>query len=76
MKKKQRHTILAKVKTAVTEVSDAATDLDKLLSEVKAAPRAEKTQVSKVVSEAFARLKTARVALAEVEEILSKEPDE
>ena len=73
MKKKQKQTVLAKVKTAATEVSDAATDLDKLLKELKAAPRAEKTTVSKVVEEAFSRLKNARVALSDVEKILKKE---
>ena len=76
MKKKQKQTILAKVQTAATEVSDAASDLDKLLSDVTSAPRAEKTTVSKVVQDAFARLKTARDALADVEELLKKEREE
>ena len=76
MKKKKRELVLAKVKLAVTEVADAATDLDKLLSEIEASPRAQKTTVTKVVQEAFARLKTARGALKDVELILKKEVDE
>lgn len=76
MKKKKKETILAKVHTAATEVTDAADDLAKLLAEVKAAPRAQKTTISKVVEEAFARLKTARTALVEVEKILKKEKDD
>lgn len=75
MKKTSRQAILAKVKTAATEVSDAASDLDKLLAELRSAPRAEKTTISKVVEAAFARLKAARVALSDVEKILQDEDD-
>jgi hypothetical protein len=75
VKKKRRQHLLTKVQTAATEVSDAATDLDKLLSELRTAPRAQKTTISKVVEEAFSRLKGARLALSEVEKIL-KEDDE
>jgi len=75
MKKTQRHTILAKVQTAATEVSDAASDLKHLLSELESAPRAQKTTVSKVVEAAFARLKSARVALSDVEKILKDHDD-
>ena len=76
MKKKQKQTILAKVQTAGTEVADAAGDLDKLLAAMKSAPRAEKTTISRVVEEAFTRLKHARVALSDVEKLLKKEKDE
>jgi hypothetical protein len=75
MKEERKKTVLAKIQTASTEVSDAASDLDKLLSELDAAPRAEKTTVSKVVAAAFSRLKGARVALSEVEKILKDELD-
>ena len=75
MKKTSRQAILAKVKTAATEVSDAASDLDKLLAELRSAPRAEKTTISKVVEAAFARLKAARIALSDVEKILEDEDD-
>jgi hypothetical protein len=76
VKKKRRQEVLTKVHTAATEVSDAATDLAKLLSELRTAPRAQKTTVSKVVEAAFARLKTARVALSDVEKILTKHKDD
>jgi hypothetical protein len=75
MKKTSRQAILTKVKTAATEVSDAASDLDKLLAELRSAPRAEKTTISKVVEAAFARLKAARIALSDVEKILEDEDD-
>jgi hypothetical protein len=70
MKKKQKQELLIKVQTAVIEVADAAAALDKLLAELKAAPRAQKTTISKVVEAAFSRLKNARVALSDVEKIL------
>ena len=76
MKKKQKQTILTKVQTAATEVSDSVTDLDKLLRELKTSPRAEKTTISKVVEQAFLRLKDARVALSDVEKLLKKEKEE
>jgi hypothetical protein len=76
VKKKKRSVLLAKVHSATTEVSDAAEALDALLAAIKAAPRAQKTTVSKVVEEAFARLKRARGALTDVEQILTKQADE
>ncbi len=76
MKKKQKQTILAKVQSATTEVGEAASDLDKLLSDIKSTPRAQKTTISKIVEEAFSRLKTARVALSDVEQLLKKEKEE
>lgn len=76
VKKKQKETVLAKVHSASTEVNDAVIALDKLLSELLTTPRAQKTTISKVVQEAFSRLKTARVALVDVEKILKKEKEE
>ena len=75
MTKKQKQTILTKVHTAATEVSESVDDLAKLLAALKAAPRAEKTTISKVVDEAFSRLKNARAALSDVEKILKDDPD-
>jgi len=75
MKKKERQVVLEKVRIASKEVADAASDLSKLLSELKSAPRAQKTTVSKVVDAAFARLKAARVALSDIEKILTKHDD-
>ncbi|MDB5215300.1 MAG: hypothetical protein JWO86_3227 [Myxococcaceae bacterium] len=76
MKKKQKQTILTKVHTAATEVSESVNDLDKLLADLKSAPRAEKTTISKIVEEAFLRLKNARAELTEVEKLLKKEKEE
>lgn len=76
MQKKQKKTILATVHSVTTEVSDAANDLDKLLREMRLAPRAEKTTVSKVVEAAFSRLNEARVALAEIERLIKDDDDD
>jgi predicted ATPase len=76
VKKKKREIVLAKVQTAATEVADAATDLATLLAALRTAPRAQKTTISKVIEEAFSRLKAARAALGDVETILKKHDDD
>lgn len=76
MEKKQKQSILAKVKLAATEVSESASNLDKLLSDLAAAPRAEKTTISQVVQDAFARLKHARAALLDVEKLVAMEAED
>jgi hypothetical protein len=76
VKKKQKQTILTKVQIAATEVSESVSDLDKLLSDLASAPRAEKTTISKIVEDAFSRLKTARVALSDIQKLLEKEKEE
>jgi hypothetical protein len=76
MKKQQKEIILAKVHAASVEVSEAATDLDKLLGELIAGLRAEKTTISLAITAAFERLKLARAALAEVERLVASEKEE
>jgi hypothetical protein len=76
VKKKQKQTILTKVQIATTEVSESVDELDKLLSDLKSAPRAQKTTISKIVEDAFLRLKNARVALIDVEKLVKKEKEE
>lgn len=76
MKKKQKQTILSKLQIAATEVSESVTHLDALLAALASAPRAQKTTVSKVVEDAFSRLKTARVALTEAEKLVKKEKED
>ena len=76
MKKKKKDTILSKVETAATEVSESVSELDKLLADLKSSPRAEKTKITKIIEDAFSRLKTARVALSDVEKLLKKEKEE
>jgi len=74
--KKKRELILTKVHLAVTEVADAAKELDRLMSKIEASPRAQKTTITSAVQDAFSRLKIARVALKDVELILKNEGEE
>ena len=76
MKKKKRELILANVHLAVNEVADAAKELDQLMAKIESSPRAQKTTITNVVQDAFARLKIARTALKEVELILAKAPED
>lgn len=76
MNKKKRELILTKVHLAVTEVADAAKELDRLMSKIEASPRAQKTTITSAVQDAFSRLKIARVALKDVELILKNEGEE
>ena len=76
VKKKKRELILTKVHLAVTEVADAAKELDRLMSKIEASPRAQKTTITSAVQDAFSRLKIARVALKDVELILTNEGEE
>jgi hypothetical protein len=76
VKKKQKQTILSKVQTAATEVTESVRELDRLLADLSDAPRAEKTTISRIVEDAFTRLKTARLELADVQSLLEKEKEE
>jgi hypothetical protein len=76
VKKQTKESILAKVHAASNEVSEAATDLDKLLGELTSGLRAEKTTISLAITAAFERLKSARVALVEVEALVACEKEE
>ena len=51
-------------------------ELDKLLADLKSSPRAQNTTITKIIEDAFSRLKTARVALSDVEKLLKKEREE
>jgi hypothetical protein len=62
--------ILAKIEEATREMAAAEGDLDRLLREIRVAPRAEKTTISEVVQKAFAELRAARSKLVELQEDL------
>ena len=62
-----RQPLLAKLEVARKELADADGELSRLLHELRSAPRAEKTTVSKVVEEALAKLQAARAQLSDLE---------
>jgi hypothetical protein len=68
--------VLAKIEAAKNEMTAASSDLERILREIKIAPRAEKTKISEVVEKAFAELRAARAKLVELEQELGADPDD
>jgi hypothetical protein len=66
--------ILKSVSTSKQEFDDAERHLSKVLQDLGAAPRAQKTTISGVVQTAFDRLRSARASLDELEKLIKSEP--
>lgn len=66
--------ITAQIELAKTRIDEAEQALDSALAVIQGAARAEKVKVSRVVEEAFERLRAAREVLATYE--TSQSPDE
>lgn len=64
---KARAALLEKIRTAEEAIAAADGQLDQVLRGVVVVPRAEKTIVTEVVGDAFAKLKAARTSLAALE---------
>jgi len=62
--------ILAKIKDAKQVITLAEKDVEKVLREVRVAPRAEKTTITKAVHEAFVKLRAAKSSLIELEKLV------
>lgn len=62
----------SKIAAARTEIADAESALEKIVSEIDLAPRAEKTTVTAVVEDAFTKLRAARLHLEELEALLNR----
>lgn len=65
---KQR--IIDLIETAKRDVTDAETELGKLLGEIEVQARSHKTTVSAVVDSSFVKLRAARRILSDLEEIV------
>jgi hypothetical protein len=65
--------LLEKINASKREMGEAETDLEKVLRELRTAPRAEKTTISKVVEDAFAKLRAARKNLIDLERLISED---
>jgi hypothetical protein len=61
--------LLEEIASANSEIAQAADALQGLLHDLEVVPRAEKTTVSCVISEAFERLEGARARLAQLQEL-------
>jgi hypothetical protein len=66
-----RQPLLARIEVARKELDDADDELGRLLHEVRSAPRAEKTTISRVLEEALDKLKVARTHLSDLERDLA-----
>ena len=64
---------LDKLVIAKQELTRAETEVDKALSVIRGAPRAEKTGVTRVVEEAFEKVRAARLAVDDLERALAAE---
>lgn len=73
MRKKQQ--LLEKIDRAKKDIVAAEDELTRLLSELTQAPRAQKTTVSEVVENAFTRVRSAKVDLAELEDLIVSDED-
>jgi len=66
--------ILKNVSSTKQEIEDAERGLSKVLQELDAAPRAQKTTITGVVQKAFDRLHSARESLERLEKLIKGEP--
>ena len=67
--------LLEKIAAAKVEMGAAEVDLEKVLREIRVAPRAEKTTMSDVVQKAFVELRSAKARLLELETLVAEEAD-
>ena len=71
----ERDAALEKIDVARRELDDADGELARLLQEVRVAPRAEKTTVSRVVEDALGKLRAARAYLSDLERQLASDDE-
>jgi hypothetical protein len=64
-----------RIEIANRELTEAERALDTLLQTMEVVSHTETTPVTKVVEDAFARIKAARVRLLELRKLLSKPPE-
>lgn len=66
----EKKILLEKVAAAKQDIMEAENHLERVLQEVQTAPRADKAIISKVVEDAFSKLKTVRTNLIDVESLV------
>ena len=63
----------SRLSEAKEQLTEAETELGKTLRAIRSGPRAQKTTISKVVEDAFIKLKAAKAKLFELEKLLASE---
>jgi hypothetical protein len=71
-----RALVVSKVQAAKTELTEAEVDMEKLLRELRAKARAEKTTISEVLQTAFNKLRSARRNVEALEELIATDHDD
>jgi hypothetical protein len=66
----EKTVLLEKVAAAKLDIADAESNLEKVLMAIQSAPRADKTTISKVAEDAFAKLRAVRANLIELERLV------
>jgi hypothetical protein len=70
MAKSKNKVLLSKIAAAKRHVSAAEAELDKLMREIRAEPRARKTTISQVMQSTFDKLQAAKSDVATLEKLL------
>ncbi|WP_437679136.1 hypothetical protein [Sorangium sp. So ce131] len=65
--------LLEKVAAAKRDITEAENDLERVLRDIQVAPRADKTTISKVVEDAFTKLRAVKANLIELEALVTTE---
>ena len=68
--------VLAKIESAKNQMGAAEADLDRVIRDIRIAPRAQKTTISDALQKAFAELRAARARLVELEQLVVADPDD
>ena len=63
--------LLEKIASAKHDIEAAELDLEKALRDMQVMPRAEKTTISKVLEDAFAKVRATRALLSDLQELVS-----
>jgi hypothetical protein len=66
----QEALIVAKLDAAKKDILQAEADLEKAMKDIQVAPRAEKLGISKVLEDAFVKLKAAKTLLTDIEALV------
>ena len=66
----ERQRILEKISIAKRDISEAEIELERAVGEILVTPRAEKTTITKVVEDALAKVRAARVHLDGLDELV------
>jgi len=72
---RKKELMLHRIEAAKGHVSAAEDDLERLLADMPVAPRSEKVELSRVVEDAFAKLRLAKTGLAELEALAKSDDD-